>query len=75
MKKRTIAVVLSKRFQEENLEISTRPVCDTTTLAVQIDISRFAGILEGQFLTGFERKSGPFVHLEESSDGFKPRVP
>ena len=75
MKERTTAVVLIKPFQEENLEISTRPVCDTTTVAVQIDLSRFAGILGGHFFTGFKRKSGPFVHLEEMSQGFKPRVP
>ena len=47
MKKRTIAIVLSKRFQEENLEILTMPVCDMTTVAVQIDLSGCAGNLEG----------------------------
>ena len=55
MKKRTIAVVLSKQFQEEKIEKSTKPVCDTTTVAVQIDLSRFVGILEGQFFTGCKK--------------------
>ena len=73
MKKRTIAVVLSKRFQEENLEISAMPACDMTTVAAKIDLSGFASNLEGKSFTGFKRKLGPFAHLEEMSEGFKPR--
>ena len=39
------------------------------TVALMIDLSGFAGNLEGQSFTGFKRKSGRFVHLEEMSEG------